>query len=1080
MSEVGNYATYLNHDISNRNYNIKSNQNNIKIPIKDSTKNNNKAIYYQINKNKDITNSQDQNFNELKSKKPTKNYLSILQENNFKLIIDKTNLYEIFLLFKTILSMPSAKRASICIDINKKKFEDQFKFILADNSIAINSKKENFINNNNVKRYNSNNILRKENFTILDVNSNKIFEETYIKKNNSFSHKNNVDKNIITILDGLNKKNNNDVNNSITNAKLIKGYTFNNDLYNCKIENKLLRNYDNVDHDELQSLFYYKYHKKNNSFDFPNNNENSLYNLFNPSNEIDDNNNSKIIENNLLKNKNKLDVIYKQKSNTEKHKEKSKINNKLIANNMEIKVDDVKIKNSDYINKNDFIPSLSPKLTKEKIIFQKINELNSETLKFKEERNKITALKFEYEKLQKQLLNDIEDLNIKKEEFEKYKITEIEKIKRKKNMISNENNSNKNANINFNIKNQNLLLESKRDKEIIKILRGQISSLENILRLKEDEIKLNSYMRDGNKIKSRINIYKRNNFNYQNSNGGCFVNNSNFFSKNNIGQHSIDILNTEKSIDKKKVVNAKIKGIDKKKIDDKKNSKCRDKKENSVSLDKYKKKNFSLNFTNNSINTKSTKNYFNNRLKKKVLSEKFMNISYTNNHTHNKSQSKKIFNKIGLKVNSKENTIIGHNHIQNSGNSLDKSNRFSKEEQQIFYSTDRNLSVRKKPQKIKLEFNPQFQEILEDKNDYVNINNENEINDEDIDILNFSGSVFNAEKTTEKRSKLLKQAKDPRKSNLINNNNASKKKIKISKKELNIIKSNKNNNNNLMNNRNNNHDFNKSAKARYKFTKNKINDKKVVNKSALNLNNCNTKDNSSNLKSSFNNILSNNNVGSNYSAMNIKTNSNKMYNTNILDGISKNFETLQQNNYGFIIPEKYKNSSTYKLLKEVKSENGKIINIFTKNKKEIVFKSGVRKEVFDDGYQLVHFPNGDLKQSFPSGKVVYYFCEAKTVQTTFKDGVNIFKFSNNQIEKHCPDGSKFIIFPNGTKRRVSKNGREENYGADGIIVKNGFEIYDIEENVSKSNNEDESDLMSKNKNVFMSYLDIEQDDDDDD
>ena len=79
----------------------------------------------------------------------------------------------------------------------------------------------------------------------------------------------------------------------------------------------------------------------------------------------------------------------------------------------------------------------------------------------------------------------------------------------------------------------------------------------------------------------------------------------------------------------------------------------------------------------------------------------------------------------------------------------------------------------------------------------------------------------------------------------------------------------------------------------------------------------------------------------------------------------------------------------------------------------------------------------------------------------------------DQIEKHYPDGSKFIIFPNGTKRRVSKNGREENYKADGIVGKNDAKMYDIEENISKSNIEDESDLGGKNKNVFMSYLDIE-------
>ena len=80
-----------------------------------------------------------------------------------------------------------------------------------------------------------------------------------------------------------------------------------------------------------------------------------------------------------------------------------------------------------------------------------------------------------------------------------------------------------------------------------------------------------------------------------------------------------------------------------------------------------------------------------------------------------------------------------------------------------------------------------------------------------------------------------------------------------------------------------------------------------------------------------------------------------------------------------------------------------------------------------DGYQLVHFPNGDMKQKFigKEEKVIYFYSETNTVQTTFKNGLNIFKFSNGQIEKHYPDGSKFIIYPNGIKRKIDKNGREE-------------------------------------------------------
>ena len=71
-----------------------------------------------------------------------------------------------------------------------------------------------------------------------------------------------------------------------------------------------------------------------------------------------------------------------------------------------------------------------------------------------------------------------------------------------------------------------------------------------------------------------------------------------------------------------------------------------------------------------------------------------------------------------------------------------------------------------------------------------------------------------------------------------------------------------------------------------------------------------------------------------------------------------------------------------------------------------------------------------MKQTFPNNKQIYYFNEAKTVQTAYLNGLNIFKFNNNQIEKHYPDGSKFIIFPNGSKRKISKEGIEEYYISD--------------------------------------------------
>ena len=158
---------------------------------------------------------------------------------------------------------------------------------------------------------------------------------------------------------------------------------------------------------------------------------------------------------------------------------------------------------------------------------------------------------------------------------------------------------------------------------------------------------------------------------------------------------------------------------------------------------------------------------------------------------------------------------------------------------------------------------------------------------------------------------------------------------------------------------------------------------------------------------------------------NIITNSVNSINTNLF---SSNHETKlksifdEDNNFDFIIPEKYLDNSKYKLLETQEEENGQIIKIYSNNKKEVIFKSGVKKEIFDNGnYKLVYFPNGDKKQCFKNiGKMVYYFNDSKTVQTSYKNGLNIFKFSNNQIEKHFTDGSKLIILPDGTKRMMSE------------------------------------------------------------
>ena len=49
--------------------------------------------------------------------------------------------------------------------------------------------------------------------------------------------------------------------------------------------------------------------------------------------------------------------------------------------------------------------------------------------------------------------------------------------------------------------------------------------------------------------------------------------------------------------------------------------------------------------------------------------------------------------------------------------------------------------------------------------------------------------------------------------------------------------------------------------------------------------------------------------------------------------------------------------------------------------------------------------------------------------------LQVFKFQNNQIEKHFPDGTKEISFPDGTVKCLFADGEEESIFPDGTIQK---------------------------------------------
>ena len=208
-----------------------------------------------------------------------------------------------------------------------------------------------------------------------------------------------------------------------------------------------------------------------------------------------------------------------------------------------------------------------------------------------------------------------------------------------------------------------------------------------------------------------------------------------------------------------------------------------------------------------------------------------------------------------------------------------------------------------------------------------------------------------------------------------------------------------------------------------------------------------------------------------------KNNKNKNFKSNSMlvllekTNKQKNNQYSIEDTYDFKIPKKYLDTK-YKLLNTLTSD-GKIINLYTNNKREIIFKSGIKKEIFEDGHQIVYFINGDLKQNFPDGKTVYFFNEAQTTQTTYSDGLQVFKFNNGQIEKHYPDGNKKISFPDGTIRYIFNNGYEETYYADGRVQKVKTKIEEKNDNNLEGSNDE---IISMDRGLIKNEEDLEDDD----
>ncbi|XP_031523434.1 T-complex protein 10A homolog 2 isoform X2 [Papio anubis] len=83
---------------------------------------------------------------------------------------------------------------------------------------------------------------------------------------------------------------------------------------------------------------------------------------------------------------------------------------------------------------------------------------------------------------------------------------------------------------------------------------------------------------------------------------------------------------------------------------------------------------------------------------------------------------------------------------------------------------------------------------------------------------------------------------------------------------------------------------------------------------------------------------------------------------------------------------------------------------------------------------VIRFSNGDVKKVKPDQRVIYYHANAQMTRTTYPDGLEVVQFPNKQTEKFYRDGSKEIVFPDGTVKHL-KDGQEDTLFPDGTIVR---------------------------------------------
>ncbi|CAD8047414.1 unnamed protein product [Paramecium primaurelia] len=160
---------------------------------------------------------------------------------------------------------------------------------------------------------------------------------------------------------------------------------------------------------------------------------------------------------------------------------------------------------------------------------------------------------------------------------------------------------------------------------------------------------------------------------------------------------------------------------------------------------------------------------------------------------------------------------------------------------------------------------------------------------------------------------------------------------------------------------------------------------------------------------------------------------NKEFNFSIDDINKKIFIEEFTFNYNSFYKDYLKQSNKKeKLVEKSQRSDGKVLKIYKSGKKVVEGMKGFIKEIFPNDYVIVHFPNKDIKQELPNGIKIYYHSQNNSTQTSLPQGISVTYFSNKQLEITFVDGSKQILFQDGTKKFVNYKGEEEIFYPDGV------------------------------------------------